>query len=103
MGHKLPLVVRGSTAPNAAIAQGWFKGRGAPLADRRIRLHVVVSVQQHRAASCDMLVLGYDNRMPRGLMQHGVQTDAAELLHQPVRTSARVLIARGIGGDAGEP
>ena len=69
MGYELSLVICGTTAVDAPITDCWLKGGREPLGKRLHRLHVVMTVQQYRAAAFDMLIFRYNHGMSGSFMQ----------------------------------
>ena len=103
VAHELAFVVRGTTAVNAAIAEGGLKGRGLPFIQRLGRLHIVVRIDHHGATAGLMDVARQNHRMARRFVNPGAESDGVELGHQPVGAGADIALVGRIGGNTGEP
>lgn len=102
MGHELAFVVGGSAAVDAAIADGWFKGRGAPLVQGFSRLDIIMTVEQDCAAAGEMFVFSNENRVPWCLVKLSVEAERRQSILQPDGAGEGVSAVRGTGRDTGE-
>ncbi len=100
MGQDLSFVVGRSPGKDPPIADFRFKWGRTPLRKGLRRLHIVVAVDQDRSLGGIAPGFSNHNRMPRRFFLAGLQSDAPELRHQPIRTSLQIVFVGGLGGNA---
>ena len=94
----LPFVVGRAARKNVAVLQHRIERRRIPQLERIGRLHVVMPVNQNRAATFSMLIARPNDRMTRSRNQFRLQSDAAQFLNQPMRAFGelfRIIVVRG--------
>ena len=102
VGHHLPFIVRGAASPNFPITNDRFEWIARPEFQWVDRLHVVMSVNHHRATIGDVLVAGDDNRVFRRLVEFGGETHRCKFGDQPFSARSYVRRVASVGGDARE-
>ena len=102
MRENLPLVVRRASRKNPTVPNLRFKRRRCPCFQRLRRLHIVMSVDQHRPLSWITCAFSNHHRMPRRFRRPGFQADFAEFCHEPFGTISHVLPVVGLRGYTGK-
>ena len=102
MGHHLALVVGGTARPDPAIADFRLKRIAGPQVQRIDRLHVIVTVNEHRAAAGHMGVAGDDHRVFRRFVELGREAHPREFRQQPLGAGTHVRRMTGIRRNARE-
>ena len=96
----LPFVVRRTPSENQPITHVRLEGRGGPLVERVHRLHIVMAVDEDRAASRLGLVSGHHHRMTASRIGLRLQAHAGEFFGQPFGAGRHMQRVVNIGRDA---
>jgi hypothetical protein len=102
MCHELAFVIRGSAGKDDTIFNPWLEWGRGPQIKRIHRLHIIVSINQHRGTPGAVYVFGNHHRMPRRGMDFRRQACITALRCQPVRTRPDIARMGAIGRNAGK-
>ena len=102
MGHHLPFVVGRTTRQDYPIVNDRLKRLGRPQLQGIHRLHIVVTINQHRAPTLKMRVLCKHHRMPGRLVQGCDQTHAGKFRAQPFGTGTHITRMPRVGRHTGK-
>ena len=102
MGHHLPFVVSCATCKDFPITKDRLKRLSRPQLQGIHWLHIVVTINQHRAPTLKMRVLCKHDRMPGRLVQCRDQADAGKFRTQPFGTGTYITRMPRVGRHTGK-
>ena len=103
VGENLSFVVRCAACEDTAVADGGLERGRSPLADRVLRLHVIVAVNKNRRFSRCFGPAGQHCRVSAGLRDLGIEAVRRKQMTQPLRALPHLRCLLRLGGDATEP
>src|SRR5580658_7487955 len=103
MSEHLSFVVAGAPAIEVLATHRRLKWRRAPLVERVRRLHVVVTIHQHRGTTLRSPPRGMHNRMAaRRNHLYALEPDAPQMVSQPGCAFFQIAGMCGLGADGRE-